>query len=372
MHRHRIRAGHDDPHRDGALHVERRRADGDREGIFQAIRHQAGDGGPGFLGERARAAGAEPLPDRGGRDFRRLFQCHRKEPADHHRDRPRQHADRPQPHAAARSQGPDHRHQAAQGQGDRQQRAGIGLDLRGRQDPRAGRAHHQRRRDQDPSLHPDGHRVHQQGDRRRDRDPAVRLAVRGAEARGAVRRRRPAGRAAADDDRRHHGQQRLGEEEHRARAQLFHRLAARRARLLPSLSWRARAGRDHQRAEDQRDRAAPGAPEQVSVAGAQPGRADQRRQHARHPGLVREEQARQRTVSGGTPGRHELHRFRRAASSGRSRSRTRRASCRAAAERLQGGTGRNGNCRPSAWCTMLTSITPCRRSDPGGEEPESI
>ena len=34
-------------------------------------------------------------------------------------------------------------HQAAQGQGDRQQRAGLGLDLRDRQDPRERRPDHQ-------------------------------------------------------------------------------------------------------------------------------------------------------------------------------------------------------------------------------------
>ena len=43
-------------------------------------------------------------------------------------------------------------------------------------------------------------------------------------------------------------------------------------------------------AGQQRHRAPAGAAEQVSVAGAQPERQDQRREPARHPGLVREEQ----------------------------------------------------------------------------------
>ncbi len=76
------------------------------------------------------------------------------------------------------------------------------------------------------------------------RHPAVRLELRGAEDRGAVRRGRRPGAAAADDHRRHHGQHRLGEAEPGAGEQLFHRLAARRARLLPGLSRRRRTAQE--------------------------------------------------------------------------------------------------------------------------------
>ena len=55
--------------------------------------------------------------------------------------------------------------------------------------------------------------------------------------------RRRSGAAAADDDRRHHGQHRLGEGQPGAGAELHDGVAARRARLLPSLSRRARTAR---------------------------------------------------------------------------------------------------------------------------------
>ncbi len=66
---------------------------------------------------------------------------------------------------------------AAQGQGHRQQRHRVGLDLRSRQDAGDRGAADLRCRREDISVHPDGARLHQQGDRRRDRDPALRVAV---------------------------------------------------------------------------------------------------------------------------------------------------------------------------------------------------
>ncbi len=65
----------------------------------------------------------------------------------------------------------------AQGQDHRQQRRGLGLDLRGRQDAGDRRAADRRCRREDFSVHPDGARLRQQGDRRRDRDPALRVAI---------------------------------------------------------------------------------------------------------------------------------------------------------------------------------------------------
>ena len=105
--------------------------------------------------------------------------------------------------------------------------------------------------------------------------------------------------ADADDDRGRHDQHRLGEGQSRPRAALLHRLSARRARLLRRLSRRADQERDHRSPDPPRLRAAAGAAAQLSVAGAQPERTDQHREHARHAGLVRE----QRLFAGEIPGR---------------------------------------------------------------------
>ena len=67
-------------------------------------------------------------------------------------------------------------------------------------------------------------------------------------------------------------------------------VAARRADVLPSLSRRVEPPGDHRRAGQHQDRAEPGAPGKISLAGAQPERQDQRRQHARHQQVVRREQ----------------------------------------------------------------------------------
>ena len=75
------------------------------------------------------------------------------------------------------------------GKVDRQQRPGLGLDLRGRQD--AGDATGLTIADVELKIFPftaDGDRLHQQGDRRRHRDSAVHLAARGAGTRDPVRR----------------------------------------------------------------------------------------------------------------------------------------------------------------------------------------
>ena len=111
--------------------------------------------------------------------------------------------------------------------------------------------------------------------------PAVHLESRSRD-RGSVRRRRRFGAAAADDHRRHHGQHRLGEGQPGAGAQLHDGVAARRARLLPSLSRRAEPQGDHRRAGQHQDRAAAGSCWRNILAGAQPERQDQHRQHARH------------------------------------------------------------------------------------------
>ena len=49
----------------------------------------------------------------------------------------------------------------------RQQRPGLGLDLRDRQDAGGRGPHARRRRPEDLAVHPDGHRLQEQGDRRR-------------------------------------------------------------------------------------------------------------------------------------------------------------------------------------------------------------
>ena len=80
--------------------------------------------------------------------------------------------------------------------------------------------------------------VQQQGDRRRDRDPAVHGAIAATAATRSLRGPRRARETASDDDRGEHDQHRLGQGEPPARAQLLRRLSARRPRLLPGLSRR--------------------------------------------------------------------------------------------------------------------------------------
>ena len=74
---------------------------------------------------------------------------------------------------------------------------------------------------------------------------------------------------------------------------------------------------------------------QISLAGAQPERPGQHRQHARHPVVVRQEQDDQRAVPGRAADGHAATSRTRRRSSGRSWSRTRTASIRAAAERRE-------------------------------------
>ena len=95
----------------------------------------------------------------------------------------------------------------------------------------------------------------------------------------------------------------------------------------------------HQGPDRERNRAQAGAAAQVSVAGAQPERPHQSGQHARHPGLVRDEQARQQGFPGRASGRYQLRRATPCRSLGRSRSRTRTASSPAAADARSGGEG---------------------------------
>ena len=101
---------------------------------------------------------------------------------------------------------------------------------------------------------------------------------------------RRARQTAPDDDRGEHGQHRFRQGQPRARAQLLCRLSARHARLLPSLSRRRRSAR---RSSTSRSAPAPrpGRSSCTIIPGRRAARtADQCRQHARHAGLVREEQ----------------------------------------------------------------------------------
>ena len=148
-----------------------------RAGLLPRSRHQAGAGGSRHLGERAGPPGSRPTAGYRRRHLRRLLQRDREEPSDHHGDGPCHQPARPQPDAAARSQGQDHAAQPAQGQGHREQRHGFGLDLRGRQDAGDRRDHDRRYRREGVSVPANGDRIHQQGDRCRDRHSTVHRAV---------------------------------------------------------------------------------------------------------------------------------------------------------------------------------------------------
>jgi hypothetical protein len=95
----------------------------------------------------------------------------------------------------------------------------------------------------------------------------------------------------------------------RAVAQLFHRLSARRSRLLPGLSRRSEPGRADPAPDPHRHRDPRGAAPPISLAGARSQRPHQCREHARHAGLVPREQVQQRAAAGGTAGRHVLCRL---------------------------------------------------------------
>ena len=90
-------------------------------------------------------------------------------------------------------------------------------------------------------------------------------------------------------------------------AQLFRRLSARRARLLPGLSRRRGPRRLHRLRRQVRHRAPPRNPQRPeSLAGAQPQRQDQYRKHDGHAGLVHRQQDVDREFSGRPRGRFIL------------------------------------------------------------------
>ena len=143
--------------------------------------------------------------------------------------------------------------------------------------------------------------------------------------RGPLPRPRSAGQTAPDDDLGEHHQHRLGEGQSRAGAQLLRRLPARHPRLLPGLSTAADPAGVH-RPVDPHAAPKPRRSCCTNIPGRRAARRpDQCREHARHAGLVREEQDKQLRVSGRSDRRQELRRFRAGRSSGRSCWRTRTA-----------------------------------------------
>ena len=80
-------------------------------------------------------------------------------------------------------------------------------------------------------------------------------------------------------------------------ARFLPRLPARRARLLPGLPWRLAAPAHHRSADPLRHRDPARAAQRICLAGARSVRPHQRRQHARHAGLVRPQQVHRRPLS---------------------------------------------------------------------------
>ena len=285
-------------------------------------------------GERHRAAGAEPVPDRRRRHLGRHLQRAGEGPSDHHPVRPRLDADRPQPDAAARPQGHGQEPQGPQGQGGREQRR------RARSRPTRPARCWKARGSSSPtstsrsSRSPRWARLQEQGDRRRHSlIPPFAWQSRGAGLRDPVRRRRRVGAAAADDHRGHHGQHRLGEGQPGPGAALHDGVAARRARILPSLSRRAEPPGDHRRAGQHQDRAEPRAAREISRGrrAARTARSTPRACSTSTSGTSRT-RCRRKEFPADARGRFELHRRRGRRSSGRSSCRTRTASCRAAGD----------------------------------------
>ena len=129
------------------------------------------------------------LQDRRRRHLGRLLQCAGKEPADHHRrDRvstPIGHNLMLRPDLKDTDQEPRRISRARSSPATARARCRPTRSARcwKRDGP-----DHRRRRPQDHPVHPDGDRLRQQGDRRRDRDPAVRLRTVKAGHRDPVRR----------------------------------------------------------------------------------------------------------------------------------------------------------------------------------------
>ena len=118
-------------------------------------------------------------------------------------------------------------------------------------------------------------RVQQQGDRRRDHDPAVHRAAARRRACRQLQGPRRHRQAASAHHRGEHGQHRFRQGQPGAHAQLLRRLSARHPRLLPGLSRRRDPAGDDRSRHAHRHRNPFGAAAQISLAGAQPERRHQ-------------------------------------------------------------------------------------------------
>ena len=189
--------------------------------------------------------------------------------------------------------------------------AGLGLDLRDRQDAGARRPQAHRRRPQNLAVHPDGHRAQEQGDRRGAAHPAVHLESRGS--RGS-RSRSPTSTQLVQPQPMTIAVIMANSDWVKANPDLVRRYmtAWLRGARMYCQAYHGASNRQEIIDELVSTKTAPSREllEKYPVAGAQPERQDQRREHARHQQVVRREQDVGQAVPGGAHHRFQLHRLR--------------------------------------------------------------